>query len=66
MKLTLNGEEKEVAAETTILDLVQSMGLTPSQVAVERNFDIVPRATYAEVKVQENDKIEVVTFVGGG
>ena len=66
MKVTLNGEEKEVSEGITLLEVVQSMGLTPSQVAVERNLDIVPRATYAEVQLQEHDKIEVVTFVGGG
>ena len=66
MKFNLNGEEKEAPEGTTLLEVVQSMGLTPSQVAVERNLDIVPRATYAEVQLQPNDKIEVVTFVGGG
>jgi sulfur carrier protein len=66
MKFTLNGEEKEAPEGTTILQVIHSMGLTQSQVAVERNLDIVPRATYAEVQLQANDKIEVVTFVGGG
>jgi thiamine biosynthesis protein ThiS len=66
MKLMVNGEEKEFSVSATVLDVVQSLGLTPAQVAVERNLEIVPRATYSQVTVEENDKIEVVTFVGGG
>lgn len=66
MQIVVNGEEREFPEGTTVLAVVQSMGLTPPQVAVERNLEVVPRATYAEVIVSPGDKIEVVTFVGGG
>jgi thiamine biosynthesis protein ThiS len=65
MRIQLNGEDREVAA-TTILTLVQELGLDVRKVAVERNLEIVPRSLHAETPVAEGDRIEVVQFVGGG
>jgi thiazole synthase len=47
-------------------DLALELGLEPTRVAVERNLEIVPRSTLADVRVQDGDEIEIVTFVGGG
>lgn len=65
MRIQLNGEDREVAA-TTILGLVQELGLDVRKVAVERNLEIVPRSLHADTPVAEGDRIEVVQFVGGG
>jgi thiamine biosynthesis protein ThiS len=35
-------------------------------VAVERNLEIAPRSTYADTVLSEGDRIEIVTFIGGG
>src|ERR1044072_4523509 len=43
-----------------------ALGLEPPRVAVERNLEIVPRSTLAEVIVEDGDDFEIVTFVGGG
>ncbi len=66
MKLTVNGEEREVAGPMTVLSLVESFGLAPQKIAVERNLEIVPRSAYAEVALRDGDRIEIVNFVGGG
>lgn len=66
MKLTVNGEEREVAGPMTVLGLVESFGLQPQKIAVERNLEIVPRSAYGEVALAEGDRIEIVNFVGGG
>ena len=67
MKLTVNGAEHELALDlATVADLVADLGLRPEIVAVERNGDLVPRATHAEVGLAEGDRIEIVTLVGGG
>ena len=66
MRLLLNGEEREVAGVVTIADLVASLGLDARKVAVERNLEIAPRSTYAETRLAEGDRIEIVTFIGGG
>jgi thiamine biosynthesis protein ThiS len=65
MRIQVNGEHREVAA-TTILALVEELGLDPRKVAVERNLEIVPRSLHAGTALAEDDRIELVQFVGGG
>lgn len=50
----------------TVADLLKRQGLEKGRVAVERNGEIVPRANYAQTPLTEEDKLEVVGFVGGG
>jgi sulfur carrier protein len=66
MRLLLNGEERDVAEVVTIADLVASLGLDARKVAVERNLEIAPRSTYADTALADGDRIEIVTFIGGG
>ncbi|MEP0708001.1 MAG: sulfur carrier protein ThiS [Parvibaculum sp.] len=66
MKLTVNGELRDVEGPITVLGLVESFGLKPQKIAVERNLEIVPRSAYGEVALAEGDRIEIVNFVGGG
>ena len=69
MKLTINGREREfpeLQSDSTPQHLVELLQLKADRVAVERNGDIVPRATWAEVRLEDGDKLEVVQFVGGG
>ena len=66
MKLTVNGELREVEGPMTVLGLVESFGLQPGKIAVERNLEIVPRSAYGEVGLRDGDRIEIVNFVGGG
>jgi len=66
MRIRLNGEERELAAATSVADLVRSLELEPSQVAVEVNGALVPRARHAEALLAEGDRVELVTLVGGG
>ena len=66
MKLLLNGEERHIAGIVSIGDLVSALGLDARKVAVERNLEIAPRSTYADVRLADGDRIEIVTFIGGG
>jgi thiamine biosynthesis protein ThiS len=66
MRLLLNGEEREIAGIVSIADLVSALGLDARKVAVERNLEIAPRSTYADTALAEGDRIEIVTFIGGG
>ena len=63
--IILNGEPRQVRAGS-IADLVASLGLDMKKVAVERNREIVPRSTLADVALAEGDALEIVHFVGGG
>jgi thiazole synthase len=64
--ITVNGEHKRVAAGLTLADLASEMGLVPEKVAVERNLEVVPRSTIAQVYLEDGDELEIVHFVGGG
>lgn len=66
MKLLLNGEERVFEDVSTLADLVSSLGLDARKVAVERNLEIAPRSTYADTALADGDRIEIVTFIGGG
>jgi len=66
MRVLLNGEEREIPDGLTILGLVEHLKLNPERIAVERNREVVPRAEWATVRIQEGDRLEIVHFVGGG
>ncbi len=66
VSIRVNGEHRRVREGLNVADLALELGLEPAKVAVERNLEIVPRSTLAEVAVEDGDEFEIVTFVGGG
>jgi sulfur carrier protein len=66
MKIIVNGNEREVQPGTTIATLIEQLQLRTDRIATERNREVVPKARYAETQLQDGDKLEIVTFVGGG
>jgi thiazole synthase len=66
MKISVNGVERQVQTDVTVMELLGSMELEETRVAVERNREIVPRADYDSTRLAEGDRIEIVHFVGGG
>ena len=64
--ITVNGQHKRVREGMTLAELALDMGLEPTRVAVERNLEVVPRSTLGDVRVEDGDDFEIVTFVGGG
>ena len=66
MQIEVNGERREVSAETTIAQLIEELQLDPRYLAVECNRQLVPRAKHAETGLAQGDRLEVVTLVGGG
>ncbi|HZC44018.1 MAG TPA: sulfur carrier protein ThiS [Acidobacteriaceae bacterium] len=69
MKLTVNGRERDfpqLETDRGLHHLIELLQLKEDRVAVERNGDIVARAKWVEVQLEEGDKLEVVQFVGGG
>ncbi len=65
-QIILNGQPRDLGPSKTVRALLADLELAETQVAVERNREIVPRALYAETALENGDKLEVVTFVGGG
>ena len=66
MRIEVNGNAREVPEGATVAALLAELGVAGARVAVERNREIVPRAEHGSVQLVEGDKLEVVTFVGGG
>jgi sulfur carrier protein len=66
MKLTVNGEPREVRDALTVRQLIELCDLAGGPVAVERNGEVVPRAEHVATQLADGDVIEIVHFVGGG
>jgi len=65
MRLTVNGERREVPDGVTVAALVTSLGFR-GRVAVELNGEVLRQAQHVDVQLRDGDTVEVVTFVGGG
>ena len=66
ISIIVNGDHRRVRAGMTIAALANELGLAPEKVAVERNLEVVPRSTLAQVLLEDGDELEIVHFVGGG
>ena len=64
--LSVNGEPLNVPTGSTIADVLKTLSLTATLVAVEHNLRVVPRAEHGTRRLNHGDKLEIVTFVGGG
>ena len=64
--MVINGETRTVVQGTTVAALLVDLGLGDRRVAVERNREVVPRADHASTELAAGDRLELVTFVGGG
>ena len=65
-RITVNGEPLTVAPGMSVAGLIAQLELDMRKVAVERNLEIVPRSTYADVRLTPGDALEIVHFIGGG
>ena len=66
MKVRVNGEELSVVEGLTLGGLIEQLALERGPVAVERNGEVVPRASHDDTTLVEGDVLEIVHFVGGG
>ena len=66
VRVIVNGKEHIVADGQTMAGLLATLALEPIRVAVEVNRELVSRRDYAQTPLREGDRVEIVTFVGGG
>ena len=66
MTIWVNGQPREVPEGMTLAALLTSMEVGTTGVAVEVNAEVVRRARHAEFQLSPKDRVEIVTFVGGG
>ncbi len=66
MDIHLNGESRYLEKESTIAALLQELKIRSDQVAVEVNLHIVDKQDFASRQLQEGDRVEIMSFIGGG
>jgi len=66
MTIVLNGEPKEIPADLSVTELIETLGLPSERLAIEVNRRIIRRADWPATTLAEGDKVEIVHFVGGG
>ncbi len=69
LTIQINGQQRsfpDLTAPTPLPELLEALNLKPDRIAIEHNGEIAPRSTWPTTLLQQNDKIEIVHFVGGG
>ena len=66
IKIILNGKPRSLQKTTSVYDLMTSLKLSSDKVAIELNKEIINKKTIKNLYLKNNDKIEIVHFIGGG
>ncbi len=64
--INVNGEDRRFEDPLTVTDLIRILEIKSSSIAVEVNKRIIPRSSHSTHLIREGDRVEIVTFVGGG
>tara|TARA_Y100001936_G_scaffold236537_1_gene266085 strand:- start:1762 stop:2007 length:246 start_codon:yes stop_codon:yes gene_type:complete len=65
-KIQLNGKKISINTNFSVRDLIKKYKLKEKKIAIELNGVILPKQKYIKKKLKNNDKIEIVQFIGGG
>ena len=65
-KIQLNGKKIIIQTNLLIIDLLKKYKLFNKKIAIELNGSIIPKSVYKKKKLKNNDKLEIVHFIGGG
>ena len=66
LRVYINGESKEVQDSPSLADLINQLELPAPRIAVELNREVVRRSDWSATMLHDDDRIEIVHFVGGG
>lgn len=66
MKVVINGENKEFTNEMNLSQLLKTLELPTERIAIELNKDVVRKKDWQDIQISDQDKIEIIHFVGGG
>jgi len=66
LKLTINGEERQCKEGTTLAELISDLGIKVKVMAAAVNMQVVKKSDWMSHKLEENDRVELLHFVGGG
>ena len=66
MEIIVNGVKEKIEERATIFSLIKNKDIDSKKVVVEHNYKIIPEDIWEKVELAHNDKLEIVSFVGGG
>jgi sulfur carrier protein len=66
IEIQVNGEPRTAAANLTIAGLLGDLNIRPDQVAVELNLEVLDRAEFDRRSLRAGDRLEIISFIGGG
>ncbi len=66
IKIKINGKIKSIIEDTNLFELLKNLKIPLNKVAIEINEEIIDKKKINKIKLNKNDKIEIVHFIGGG
>ena len=66
MRVFVNGDEKDFGSDISLSDLIKQLDLPVARIAIELNREVVRRSDWDSTMLKDEDRIEIVHFVGGG
>ena len=66
IKIKINGKFKSITQESKLSVVLKNLKIPLNKVAIELNAEIIDKKKINKIKLNKNDKIEVVHFIGGG
>ncbi len=66
MRVKINGQDMDVRDEITVRELLRELKIEDKTMAVAINLQVVKKEDWDSRKIKENDRVEFLTFVGGG
>jgi sulfur carrier protein len=66
MPVVVNGQNHDLALQSTVASLLETLGFSGKRIAVERNGEIVPKSQHGSTVLRAGDRLEIVIAVGGG
>ena len=66
IKIKVNGKIKTIVDKLTLYELINDLKIPITKVAIELNKEIINKKEIKKIKLENNDVIEIVHFIGGG
>lgn len=67
MQILVNGEKvSDLPVGMTVTDLIKRLELPEKKIAIERNLEIVPKSQFTKTLLCDQDRLEIIHFIGGG
>ena len=66
IKIKVNGKIRSISEKYKLSDLIKLLKIPMKKVAIELNEEIIDKKKVNKIKLKQNDKIEIVHFIGGG